>query len=215
MRFNANGTRTFHRSDFYLVSEGVLTSQELILFEFLVNQMGFDPEHEDRFGVVEVESYKSLASFLRYSSENAIRPKVAKLVSLGLLIPIGKRRFRVAEYKRYLAQSVKWGGLATDYTVREKGKSPKEVLQSIGVKVQTVADKVQLIEENSQLLPESSIPRYLSSSKVKSNALEHQQTRSMEEYQEIMASGQYQGLTVDDMQWIDSQKFQEIEAALC
>lgn len=203
MKFNANGIRTMHRSDFYLLSRGVLSSSELMLFEFFINQMGFDPEHEGNFGVVTLESYSAIAHFFGYSSENSIRTKVRKLVQTGLLIPIDSRHFRVAHHRRYLAQTDRWGGLNDDYRQSEKNATPSKVLQSIGVKTQLIEECPQIIEGTEALLLKSSAPRYLSSSKVKSNSKQVKRSRS--EYEAIAKSGDYSGMSIDDMAFIDGQ----------
>lgn len=215
MRFNASGTRSFHRSDYYLISERILTTQEFVLFEFLVNQMGFDKNYEDKFGITQIDNYRELARLLGYSSDNSVRNKVGKLVQLGLLTQVGKRRFLVTNHKRYLAQTDKWGGESDIYRAREMGAPPSLILQSIGVNLQLTAEKSQRNAKIDADFPENVVPRYLSSSKVKSSNAGHQQARSLSEYQEIMVSGQFPGLTIDDMQWIDSQKFTEIGATTC
>jgi len=210
MRFNANGIRTMHRSDFYLLSRGVLNSSELMLFEFFINQMGFDPEHEDNFGVIAIDSYSEIANFFGYSSENSVRTKVRKLVQIGLLIPIDSRRFRVAEHRRYLAQTDRWGGLNDEYRRSENNAKPSEVLQSIGVKTQLIEESSQIIAEKDDILLKSSAPRYLSSSKVRSNSsVSVPVTRPLAEYEEMKRSGEYPNSTISDLQWINSQTLEK------
>lgn len=210
MKFNANGTRPFHRNDYYLVNEGILNYQEFALFEFLINQMGFDQDKPDSYGIVRIESYSELALFFGYDSDNSVRDKVKKLIGLGLLMPSGLRRFRITNHKRYLAKTAKWAGESEDYRMREMNATPSEVLQSIGVKVQSTEGKLQLVEKSSPILLKSSASRYLSSSKVKSNlSVSVPITRPLAEYEEIKTSGEFPGLTIDDMQWIDAHTYTE------
>lgn len=203
MKFNANGTRPIHRNDFYLLSEKVLSRGEFLIYEFLVNQMGFDPKHIERYGVVEIPSFVELASFFGYSSDNSVRSKVARLIKLGLIQRIGKYTYRVSAYARSIAQTKFWEGESNDYVANEKGREPKHIFQNLGLKTQMVEDSVQLVEDKTPILPEAVEPRYLSSSKVKSNPKQVKRSRS--EYEAIAKGGDFSGMSISDMEFVDGQ----------
>jgi hypothetical protein len=210
MRFNPNGTRPLHRNDYYLVSEKVLSRGEFLIYEFLINQMGFDPKYQERFGIVEISNFAELASFFGYSSDNSVRGKVAKLVKLGLLEQVGKSSYRIFAHERSLANTKTWSGKDREYLASEMNQEPRVIFQNLGLKTQINEETSQLNEEKSPILLKSSPPRYLSSSKVSSNpSVSAPITRPLTEYQAMNESGEFPGLTIDDMQWIDGHLYNE------
>jgi hypothetical protein len=210
MKFNANGTRPFHRNDYYLVSEKVLSRGEFLIYEFLINQMGFDPGYPDKYGIVEILDFKDLAKIFNYSSDNSVRVKVAKLVKLGLLEQVGKCSYRIFACERNLVNFGKWIGKSGEYLSSEMNQEPKVIFQNLGLNTQIIEGITQLNEEKSPILLKSSAPRYLSSSKVESIApISVPITRPLAEYEEIKKSGEFLGLTIDDMQWIDAHSYLE------
>ena len=92
----------------------------------------------------------------------------------------------------------------------------KQILQNFGLKLQTIGDKVQLVGEINNDLASKVPVKALSSSKDESNVnqikkvLIKQEIRTDKEYQR-MYQDDPDGLTLDDMRWIDTNVSEVLE----
>jgi len=124
-----NGYRPSHRNRFLLVKNNVLTKEEFVVFEYLLDQMGFD-RRNDKFGKVEI-NYADIATVLQYSTKlpyNSVRTKIKKLVNVGILVPHKKHIFTVFNAERYVATSKKWGGKASEFREAEHNQHFEQII---------------------------------------------------------------------------------------
>lgn len=210
-----NAHRPSHRNRWLLLSNKVLTKEELLLFEYYVDQMDFDVSHQT-FGTFKVD-FPTIAQLFGYSPKhpcNALREKHDRLVALGFIHPsTNKNVFLIHNPKRYIAATKKWQGEASEYEKNERHKELKEFVQNVATNVHFTEQDIQSTEQfvhlNEQTTPfsvKSHHARSLVSSKDEylSDAVNSMRSkRSLADYEQIYQEGNYQGLVPEDMKWLD------------
>lgn len=202
-----NGYRVTHRNKWLLIKHGVLSVQELSLLEFYADIFDFDKDHE-AFGSLNVD-FSEIAKVFNCKSENTVRNWHNKLLRLGFISKVQKRNvYMLSCFLRYISPG-HWGGKASDYAKSEANQSFGIILQNLGLSSQTIEDILQTNEKLDSKLALNSTSKALSSSKDEYKVSQDnvtksvQNVRSDEEYQEIYKENNYEGLTPEDMKWID------------
>jgi len=167
---NLNGYRPTHRNKWLLIAEQILSIEELLLFDYYIDQMDFDKRHKN-YGHFSIK-FQDIAKFFCYKSENSIRNKHKKLVRLGFIYATEEKGlYAIHNPDRYVAQTKKWQGKANDYQTEEDNQSFDKIVQNIAGNIQLNATKLQTIEKKRPNLIKNSNPRSLISSKIQSNVL--------------------------------------------
>ena len=208
---NRNGYRPSHRNRFLLIEHKVLTREEFVVFEYCLDQMGFDKKNE-WFGKIYV-NFQEIALVLNYSANppyNSIREKIKKLIKLNILIPTNKANiYSIFNADRYVATTNLWKGKSRQFQQQEHNKPFSLVIQNIAQNFQYGEAKVQKNEQNipSKLKIDSS--RALSTSKVNNLTTDvsidsrNKDQRTLADYQRIYRKKDWGDFTIDDMKWLD------------
>lgn len=201
-----NGYRPTHRNKWFFITNGVLSIQELAYWEFCIDLMDFNKDHQD-FGCFKV-NFTLTASIFRCKSKNTIRNWHNKLLRIGLIKNTGDKSLCQINLAEKFVNPGFWKGKAAEFTNLEKGKSFETILQNFGIDLQTVAEKLQSIVKKRVEKPKKLPSIALDSSKVDSSFIPKQvfisqPIRTNEEYQRIYGGGGYKLLLPDDMRWID------------
>lgn len=201
-----NGYRPSHRNRWMFIEQGILSSQELCYLEYCVDIMDFDPDH-DSYGKFKIDFENSIKTFRK--SENSVRNWHNKLLRIGLIRKTDKKgEYQPACFTRYISPGPRWKGDAMIYAKQEMNQTFEAILQNIGIKLQNIGEKAQPVGEVNDDFASKSDVKALSSSKVESNVIPikkvviKQEVRSEEEYQK-MYQNDPDGLTPDDMRWVD------------
>lgn len=222
MKTNTNGYRPSHRNKWLLLQHKVLTKEELLLFEYYLDQMDFDIRHT-QFGTFQID-FAELSKLFGYSvnkSNTSIRPKHNKLLKLGFIhSTTDKSVFSIHNPERYIAQTNKWQGKAEDFRRSEMNQSIETVVRNTASTFQLDENKFQPtktifqpVEKNDNIYLKNYSPRTLGSSKVKSNVSKQgeeslteelgRHAKTADEYKKTYKEGKYSTLTPEDMDWID------------
>lgn len=200
-----NGHRPTHRNKWLFIKHGILTIQELSLLEFYADLQDFDQGHENH-GKFITDFNEMETIFLK--SDSSIRNWHNRLLSLGFIKPTSTRgKYQLVCFERYITPGV-WGGQAGKYAELEKDQPVERVLQYFGIKVQEVGEIVQPVGKISVDSASNNDAKALSSSKDDSNVslarkvLIKQEVRTEDKYQRMYQDNP-DGLTPDDMRWVD------------
>lgn len=201
-----NGYRASHRNKWVLIRSGILSLQELALLDFYADIFDFDYNHES-YGTFKTD-FDAMRVIFQCKSENTVRNWHNKLLSLGFLKKSDtKGEYKLSCFTRYITPGF-WKGEAAKYAEQEKDQSVEIILQSFGVKPQPVGEKVQSVGKIISNSASKEDSKALSSSKDDSNVslvkkvLIKQEVRTEDEYQR-MYQDDPDGLTPDDMLWVD------------
>jgi len=128
------GYRPSHRNKWLLVASNLLTFQELAIFDFLIDQLDFDKRHI-KYGTFELD-IDEVAKFFNVSS-NTIRMKINKLLGLGLLRIVNKKKhiYSIANFNKFIDSSKRWGGDAIKFAKAEVTLDAEVIIQSYGIDI--------------------------------------------------------------------------------
>lgn len=199
-----NGYRPTHRNRWKLLSEKIITLQELSLLEYYADIVDFDKDH-DKFGLFEIDFNEIKQVFV--CSENTVRNWHSKLLQLGFIEKTSKKHwFKLICHERYINPGY-WGGKAAEYGIIEKDQPIETILQSFGLNLQSIEEKLQQIgkKKDKQKVTTTEIGSIaIGSSKdeYKDSFLE-EVPKTFEDYKKIKEEEGYKLLTEEDMKWID------------
>ncbi|MFH1792732.1 MAG: hypothetical protein ABH819_03815 [Patescibacteria group bacterium] len=215
-----NGYRASHRNKWFLITTGVLTPQEFLLFEYYLDLMAFDKNKGNKFAVFEVFPNEVAQVFDKH--EDTVENWHNGLLSKGFIQLVDKNRklYTVKTPLRYIIGLAQWGGEASRYAKEEKDQAQEIILENIRFS-HPKSEHVLQDSNETALKPVNTTENSLSSSKgnsivsssIGSNkvVLIKQKVRSDEEYQKIYTEGSFDVLTPDDMKWIDQNVQEKIE----
>ena len=215
-----NGYRNTHKNKWLFIKEGILSLQELALWEFYADIVDFDPKHSE-YGTFK-EEFNTFAVLFHCDSPNTIRNWHNKLLELGFIQKTDKLHiYKLVCHERYGTPGI-WQGRAAEYEKLEKDQSIDVILQSFGTNLQTVRKKLQStvkksndkIDRKVKLASKalgSSKDELSKDSQGKRIVVIKQKPRSEDEYKQIEKEGGYELLTVEDMKWIDETLIERIE----
>lgn len=224
MKINTNGYRPSHRNRWLLLQHKILTKEELLLFEYYLDQMDFDFRHV-QFGTFQV-NFSELSQLFGYKvnkSNNSIRSKHNKLLEVGLIYPTRDSNFfAIKNPERYIAETSIWKGKASTFRKNEMDKPTEVVIesmrgqfQSTETEFQSIETKFQPVEKSKPILLDKLSSRALGSSKVESNLIKESEeslaegpsrtVRTTQGYLDIHKEGGYSTLSPEDMKYLDEQ----------
>jgi len=182
----------FYTLKWEIIKNRILTIEELLLFEYYIDQMDFDKRHKN-YGKFTV-NFQEISKLFAYKSENSIRNKHKKLIQLKFIYPTQEKGlYAIFNPDRYVAQTNKWQGKVNDFQTEEANQPFDKIVQNIAGNIQPNATKLQTIEKNTTNLIKHDNPRSLVSSKFKSNVLNdgvnYFYTREMWELERIKDTG--------------------------
>ena len=210
-----NGVRSCHRNRWALIYYDVLPREEFLLLELCIDVATWDEKKKD-YGCFNLNN-KQLASFLGYKSHSSVSRLKEKLIDKGLIIK-EEEGFCITAMGRYLTTG-KGIGYALTAATEEMNISVNHIVSLMGTKCVPVHIDCDSVDEDCDSMHDldinlgsNSVSKALVSSKVKFNTsskkvVVRQGIRSDEEYREILNSGNYERLTIDDMKWIDEYEY--------
>lgn len=209
-----NGYRPSHRNRWLFITQGILSLQELSYWDYCIDTMDFDPDHET-YGAFRFDLSETVRKLRK--SKNTIRNWHNKLLLLGCIQATNEKgMYKLPNPTRYISPGPRWKGEAMTYAKQEMNQSFEEIVHSIGIKPQTIGEIVQPVGELSNDLASEALPKALSSSKVNSHVNQvkkvviKQEVRTEEEYRQMYQDNS-EGLTPDDMRWVDENIKEVIE----
>jgi len=200
-----NGYRVTHRNRWILLQKRILTSQEFLLFEYYLDSMDFDHKH-DNYG--QFIAYPEVVAEYFNKGIETVNDWRNGLLNKSFIEIVDKKRsvFKIKFPERY---GVSFGGRAADFAKSEKlSQTLDNILQNVCFypeKAKIIPKKVTDLALNIPSKALGSFKGELGSFPIGSNrmVLIQQDVRSDSEYQKIYKEGHYEGLTPDDMRWID------------
>lgn len=208
------GYRSSHRNRWLFLKNRLLSLQEFLLFEFYLDQMDFDANH-DKFGCFEFY-VDEIAQFIP-RKEDCITSWHKSLIKKGFITLHDKRRslYKIKNPERYFTN---FKGKAAKFCKEEKSCPSLEFfLQNVCF----FPEKLEEIQKNKTIQLKKKPSKALSSSKVefrvnsigkKKVVIIRQEPRSQEEYRNIHKEGRFSPqFTTDDMEWIDKNIVEKIE----
>ena len=205
-RFNFNGFRASHRNRWLLLEHRILDGRELLLWEFLIDQMDFDARHP-KVGMFEFYPDEVAEIFAKKSSKT-MDDWFRGLVEKGFVGLVDKTRslYEIAAPTRYSADT-RIGGKAASYVKEEMNYNLEELFTSWRVNFPKEEKNPQK-DRSRSYTNNNGDSRSLGSSKGKSignikKVVIKQEVLSDGEYQRICDGGGYKLLTPEDMRWID------------
>lgn len=201
-----NGWRPTHKNKWLFIKHDILSLQELALLECYADIFDFDNKHT---GYSYFEVYFEEIALIFRKSENTIRNWHNKLLSLGFIEKTTRiHKYKIKTPERYIT-SGKWKGEADYYAKLEKDQSIEIILSNFGIEYGRDGEKIQPVVKN-KASTASKVPSIaLGSSKDQSRdkqvtrGLDVKERKSPQEYEEKAKESQLEGLSADDMQWID------------
>ncbi len=208
-----NGYRASHRNRWLLLKNGVLTAQEFLLFEFYLDSMDFDLDHEN-FGLFVAFTEETTQYFNK--EEETIKDWHNGLLNKGFIELVNKKReqFRIKSPKRYVTA---FGGKAKEFAKEEKNTPTLDfILQNIcfipeKAEINPLNNTVSALKDTSKALGSSKgeyrVP-FNGSQKV---VLISQSVRSEADYLKIRHENNFQNLSTEEMKWIDENVREKVE----
>lgn len=216
-----NGYRASHRNKWFLITQGILSPQEFLLFEYYLDLMLFDRSKGDKFAVFEVFPEEIAHVFNKH--EDTVKNWHDGLLAKGFIKIVDEKRklYTVKSPLRYVIGLVQWGGEASGYAKEEKDQMPEFILENVRFsppKSEQILPKVDTPALNSSTSTENSLSSSKGNSIVSSPigsrkvvVIKQDVIRSDEEYQKMWDEGNYSMLTPEDMKSIDQDLQEEIE----
>lgn len=204
-----NGYRPSHRNKWLFIKHGILTVQQLELWEYYADIFDFDKRHS-KCGLVEV-FFDEIAPIFRCST-NTIRGWHNKLLLLGFIRKTSRKHvFQLVCYERFISPGI-WKGKAAEYAEKEKNQPFEIILQSFETNLQTIEENLQQIGKNNKKKSDKTTKPLVivigSSNNGYKDSLINIKTDA--EYRKIAVSGEFPHLSVDDMKWIDENVREDI-----
>lgn len=197
-RANFNGYRPTHRNKWLMIAEGWLTLQEVMLLEYYADQTVFDPSKSETYGSF-VVNIPTISKIFR-KSNNTIRNWHNGLQTKGLIHLVEKPNvYQLASFQRYMNPG-RWKGKAGEFAHSEKNQWVEHIFQLIGVSPQIIEQTAQQVAQSQSKNLKKSQSKALSSFKDQSKV---NLPRSYKDYTEMYKDNDYQGMTPDDMAWVD------------
>ncbi|MBI4080439.1 MAG: hypothetical protein HY430_01560 [Candidatus Levybacteria bacterium] len=209
-----NGYRPSHRNKWHFITNDTLSLSELSYWDYCIDVMDFDPDH-DTYGMFRFDLAEVIKTFRK--GKSTVRNWHNKLLLLGCIQATNRKGvYRLPNATRYISEGPRWKGEAMTFARQEMNQSFEEIVQSTGVKIQSIGQNVQPVGK--QIVDSASkIPvKALSSSKDESNlnhvrkVLIKQEVHSENEYQQMYQENP-DGLTPDDMRWVDENVIETLE----
>jgi hypothetical protein len=197
-----NGYRPSHRNKWMFLREGVLTIQEFLLYEYILDQFDFDTSHE-KFGTFEL--YLDDVAPVFDKQPGSVRSWLNGLLAKGFVEKTNRKYlFRLVCPLKHIGPGSK-GGQAAQFAKFEKDQSVEQIFQNMGIKFQPIEKKVQRIEQNEGSYLKEDAPRALGSFKVDSRfSYSNVNEAEDKDSEEIHNSGGYHLLLPEDMEWLDN-----------
>ena len=197
-----NGYRPSHRNKWKFLKERVLTMQELLLYEYILDQFDFDTSHE-KFGTFEF--YLDDVAPVFDKQPNSVRSWLNGLLTKGFIEKTNRKYlYQLVCPLKYIGPGFQKGE-AAQFAKLDKDQSIEQILQNMGIKFQSIEKKVQRIEKKEDSNLKEDAPRAIGSFKVDSK-FSYNNVNEVEEkdYEEIYKSGGYHLLLPEDMEWLDN-----------
>lgn len=187
------GVLASYRDKFLYLKEKVLTDELFILYEYCIHLADFDENHKGKFGTFQKTSNKELGQDLGWS-EDKVGRNINALLKKELLKVMGGKQIEVVDYFRFLPKNA---------FSRVKNGEETAYLQENITKMRF--QNAELRQENANLQNKVSdlTTNYASISDIVSSKVNSSLLRTEAEYQEMLDSGQFPTMTIDDMKWID------------
>lgn len=207
-----NGYRASHRNRWLLIKSKVLTPQEFLLFEYYLDSMDFDSRHSN-FGLFEAFLNEIALDFDK--KEDTIQDWHNSLLEKGFIQLVDKKRklFKVKTPERY---GTVLGCNAKEFAKNEKNTPTLDfILQNVCFS----PEKAKINPPNNTTLASDNTSKYLGSSKgglglssigSKKVVVISQSVRSGTEYQKMYQESGCEGLTPDEMKWVDQNVTEKI-----
>lgn len=163
-----NGYRPTHRNRWLFLQQRVFSPQALLLLEFLIDQMDFDPRHV-QFGTCEI-NFLEISQLFGCKSTTTPRNWLKELLAKGFLAPTKKKScYSVSNPERYIVRGKSGIGKADVYSKEEANQNIIFLLQSITHHFQSSDYVHQPIDYHNNNGIERYESKALSSSKVESH----------------------------------------------
>ena len=208
-----SGYRVSHKNRWLLLKNGILNSQEFLLFEYYLDLMDFDQSHEN-FG--RFEAFLNEVAIYFGKQEETVREWHNGLLGKGFIQVADKRRglFSIKSPARY---SNAFGGKASQFATDEKTTPTIDfILQNICFspeKVKTNPPKDDVLDSNNTAKALGSYKdeyKVISPSNKKVVVIRQKEIRTNEEYEKIHKDNGYSALSPDDLKLIDQITTEEI-----
>lgn len=175
-----NGFQKAPKDRFLLLTKGILTSEEFVVYELGLAITDWDRDHdEDVYGKFQATN-KQIAEVCGWKSDSQVSRIKKKLIEKGYFIR-DEEQLRVKDFE-------KW-------QLRKKGFANT---QEHSVKLQPVVANMQEDLANTQDIQDQNAIYPLSSYKDDLGL-----ARTDADYQSFVNSGQHGSMTIDEMRWID------------
>lgn len=202
-----NGYLALHRNTFYLLEHKTLNNNELLLWQYFISQMDFDPKH-DKYGTFEYFP-DEIGRDIFHKGKKTIETWFKRLERLRLVYLADSKRslWGIPNPARYVINSPQIHGEANQYEKKEKNSYGK-MLENIGIateKIEEYGNKFPDFTENNQI---KRSPLLKNSPSIAKGSYKG----DLLSYPYGVVGGEYNGsLSLDDQGWILSQRFKEIK----
>lgn len=206
MKFN--GYRASHRNKWLLLQNKVLTQDELMLLEFYIDQMDFDGKHKNG-GLFEYFPEEISPIFCKKSSDT-IRGWHDGLANKGFIVIADTKRqlWSINNRERYI-NDANFMGKASQYAKEEKDSTVENIISTMSYFPKNYKNfppfLPKILKMNNSIAKGSS--KGVSITTPTSTEPFLHESRTMADYERIRLEDNYLHLTVDDMIWIDQQKY--------
>ena len=197
-----NGYRPSHRNRWKVLKEGILTTQEFLLYEYILDQFDFDPSHE-KFGMFEL--YLDEVSTVFNKQSGSVRSWLNGLLTKGFVEKTNRKYlFKLISPLKHINPGFQKGE-AAQFAKLDKDQPIEQILQNMGIKFQSLGKKVQRIEQKREPNLKQDSSRAIGSFKVDSR-FSYSNVNEVEDkdYEKIYNSGGYHLLLPEDMKWLDN-----------
>lgn len=173
------GFRATHRNRWELISEGILTDKQLIMYEYLIDMADWDEKHKKTFGLVEFMPDEIARVF--HVTRETINCRFKRLSRMGFVrIHDSKRSlFKITKFDRYTPYH------AFSYAKEERGLPIRRVLASwdlFPVKNKEINDENEIIRQTDQNLLKRIESKVYVSFKDKSTYIHDEDTDLSDEF---------------------------------
>ncbi len=174
-----NGYQKAPKDRFLLLTNGVLTAEEFVVYELGLAITDWDRDHDDEIYGKFQATNKQIAEICGWKSDSQVSRIKKNLLNKGFFTKEGEQ-LKAKDFE-------KW-------QLRKTSAKPHELT----AKIQPTAANMQDEVAKTQTLRNQNDDYSLSSYKVNLSLV-----RTDSEYRELVNSGQFGSMSVDDMRWID------------